>query len=236
MNKMLQQIQVVLFSPEIAIPDKLKLAHCINEATSGQFNGDPMILPIPDDAPQEIPRIQLRSKDGQHILSVTKIRLDYVLQSPGDHDSLSLPDTDLFERIAAILLYMKDSGHAQITRCGIMTNWVIGLDKGPAANHLLSTYIKDQTAIIDPIELELHCLTNNTVANRKVNFWTHLRSARKKSDPEQDAFVAILMDMNTSAELPSDFDEDSVQAFLKESSCIMNSTLGKHIAAMEAVQ
>lgn len=47
----------------------------IEDALTPQFLS-PAVIPVPDDAPPEIPRIQLTSKNGHSTLSVTPIRID----------------------------------------------------------------------------------------------------------------------------------------------------------------
>jgi hypothetical protein len=67
----INQIQLVLFNPGMAISDKIRLANNINNTLGGLFDGDPVVLPLPPDAPPELPRILLSSKDGKKKLQAS---------------------------------------------------------------------------------------------------------------------------------------------------------------------
>jgi len=77
MSEQIEQIQLVLFSPGIVITNKPKLVSNINDALQGLFDGDLAILPIPDDAPAEIPRIILKSNDEKYTLQITTKRVNF---------------------------------------------------------------------------------------------------------------------------------------------------------------
>ncbi len=77
-------IRMVLFSPGIVIMNKLEVAHNINKVLSFLFDGDPVIVPLSEDAPSELPRIQLNSKKGIYSLSIAKNRIDFVFRNK-DH-------------------------------------------------------------------------------------------------------------------------------------------------------
>lgn len=223
--------QLVLFSPGIIIIDKLKAASAINDNLSGLFDGDPIILPLPEDAPSEIPGIQMCSKDGRYNLSIARSRLDFAFKYKEEEENL-FPIPGLFERFLSIFQYFRDNTHTQITRCAIVNNWIVELEN-PAADFLLSKYIRSGTPIIRPYELELHYLTKESIAGFESNKWTRIKSARKINEPEQNRFIAFHMDINTLVEIPYEFNRESLRLFLDQSSKIMNETIEKHFKNME---
>lgn len=228
MNIRPEDMQLVLFSPGIIIVDKLKAANAINDNLWGLFDGDPIIVPIPDDVPSEIPRIRMSSKDGRYNLATGRSRLDFIFRYQEDDVKNSFPIPGLFEKFLIIFKYFREIIHTQITRCAIVTNWIIELEKSPSAEFLLLKYIRSKTPIMKPYELELHYLTKESIAGFEVNKWTRIKSARKTSEPVQNRFIVFHMDINTLAEMAYEFDKKSLQRFLDQSSKIINDSIVKH--------
>ena len=228
MNIKVEQEQLVLFSPGVTLVDKLKMANAINDSLSGLFDGDPVILPLPEDAPSEFPRIQLRSKDERYSLSIAKGRLDFIFRYLKDEEKTLFPVPDLFEKFLVIFRYFKENIHTQFTRCAIVTNWLIELRESPGAEYLLLKYIRSEVPISKPYELELHYLIKDLIAGFEVNRWTRIKSARKISEPKLNKFVVFHIDINTLAEKMYEFDKDSLQRFLKASSKAINETIQLH--------
>lgn len=231
MNIKPDNTQLVLFSPGIIIIDKLKTASAINDNLSGLFDGDQVILPLHEDVPSDIPRIQMRSKDERYALSIARSRLDFVFKYREDVENL-FPIPGLFEKFLDIFQYFRDNIHTQTTRCAIVNNWIIELEN-PAADFLLSKYIRDETPINRPYELELHYLTKESIAGFESNMWTKIKSVRKIKEPQQNRFITFLIDINTLAEIPYEFNKESLRLFLDQSSKIMNETIEKHFKNME---
>jgi len=137
------------------------------------------------------------------------------------------------EKFLAIFQYFKENLHTQITRCAIVTEWILELEKSPAAEFLLSKYIRSETPISKPYELEIHYLTKESIAGFEANKWTRIKSARRISEPGQNWFIVFHVDINTLAEMTYEFDEESLQRFLDQSSKVMNETMDKHLKNME---
>jgi len=233
MNIRIDHTQLVLFSPGIIIIDKLKAANAINDSLSGLFDGDPVILPLPEDAPPQIPRIQMSSKDGRYNLSIARNKLDFIFRYDKDDEKNLFPVPDLLEKFLVIFQYFRENIHTQITRCAIVTNWIIELEKTSAAEFLLLKYIRSDAPIIKSHELELHYLTKESIGRFEVNKWTRIKSARKTSAPEQNRFIVFHIDINTLEEVAYEFDKGSLQRFLDQSSNVMNQTIKKHLKNME---
>jgi hypothetical protein len=103
------------------------------------------------------------------------------------------------------------------------------LEKTAAAEFLLRKYIRNEAPIVRPYELELHYLNKESVAEFKVNNWTRIKSTRKTSELEQNWFINFSMDINTVSDITYEWDKESLQRFLEQSSDIMKGTLEKHL-------
>jgi hypothetical protein len=231
MSIRINQLQLVLYSPGIVIVDKLKIASTINEYVSGLFDGDPVIVPLPEDAPSELPGMHLRSKDERYNFLVARNRIDLFFQPKED---ITFPPLGLFETFLSLFQFLQEHVHTQFTRCAMVTTWMMELEKPSGAEYLRANYLRPDAPIKDPDELELHYLTKDTIAGFDVNKWTRMKSARRLSEPGQNTFVIALIDINTLSEKNYTFDRDTLQRFLNESSQVANDTIQTHLKPAEA--
>jgi hypothetical protein len=232
MNIRIISAQLVIYSTGIVITNKLKVANAINDNLSCLFDSDPIILPLPEDAPPEFPRIQMFSKDKRYSLSITSNRIDFIFQYK-EEDEKSFPIPGFFEKFLTIFQYFSENLHTQFTRSAIVTNWIIELENISAAKVLLDKYIQDKTPIVKPYELELHYLTKGFAAEFEINKWVRIKSARKMGQPEKNNLIVFLIDINTIAEKTYEFDKDSLQRFLEQSNRITEETIEEHLKKIE---
>ena len=76
MPKKVFGIQVAFFFTEESNISILKIAAAIQEAFKAMFPTEPQILPLPQDAPPEVPRCIFQKPDGSATLTVSPIRMD----------------------------------------------------------------------------------------------------------------------------------------------------------------
>ena len=224
----LQQKQLALFSPGIVVADKLRTANALNEILGGLFDSDPVLLPLPDTAPPEFPHTLLKSKDDRHTLKIAKNRLDFFYQNKEEEESL-FPVPSVFDNFLKIFGYFKENAHTHFTRSAIVTDWSVELEKSTGAEYLLRKYIREKTPIHNPLDAELHYLNKISIAEFKANQWIRLKSARKISGPEQNKFIIFHVDINTLGEETYEFDKDSLQKFLSESSEVVKNAVDTHL-------
>jgi hypothetical protein len=232
MNIKIISAQLVIYSTGIVISNKLKVANAINDNLSCLFDSDPIILPLPEDAPPEFPRIQMFSKDKRYSLSITSNRIDFIFQYK-EEDEKSFPIPGFLEKFLTIFQYFSENLHTQFTRSAIVTNWIIELENISAAEVLLDKYIQDKTPIVKPYELELHYLTKGFAAEFEINKWVRIKSARKMGEPEKNNLIVFLIDINTIAEKNYEFDKNSLQRFLEQSNRITEETIEEHLKKIE---
>lgn len=211
----------------MVISDKLKITNSLNDSLSGLFDGDPVILPFPNDAPPEIPRILLKSKDEQYNLQITMNRIDFIHRYPKDVKIERYPVPDLYEKFVSIHKNLADI-NVEFNRAAVVTNWIIESDS-PGALLLQAKYIQERVPFEDPSKIEVHCLTKETVAGCESNKWVRIKSAHKISAPEQNQFLLLVIDINTMAEKPRQFDKALLNKFLSDCTEITNQTKEVHL-------
>jgi len=192
----IKQIQLVLFSPGIIILDKAKLVVKINKELRTLFNGDQVIPPVPEGAPLEILKIILKSKDEQYVLQISGKRIDFFYNSLPKNSVVKFPIDGLYEKFVTISKCFTEETHCQFLRSAMVTRWVVELEKS-GTEYIASNYLSRDVPFENPHKLELHYLIKENIVGCKVNKWVRIKSARRISDPIQNNFLTILIDINT---------------------------------------
>ncbi|MEA1965506.1 MAG: hypothetical protein U9O41_10365 [Candidatus Aerophobetes bacterium] len=223
----IKQVQLVLFSPGIVISDKAKLAVKINKELQTLFNGDPVMPPIPGDAPLEIPRIVLKSKNERYILQISVKRVNFFYNSPPENSAVKFPVNGLYEKFIAISKCLGGETYCQFLRSAIVTQWIVELGKS-GTQYIASNYLRKDVPFKNPYNLELHYLTKENIAGCRVNKWVRIKTTRRISDPTQNNFLTVLIDINTVADEKYKVDTKLLMQFLNESSKFIEETMDRH--------
>jgi len=230
----LNSVYIALFSPGIVIPDKLKVASSINTALSNLFDGDPLILPLPEDIPSDFPRIELNSKDLRYKLRIAGNNFSFIFKNPQEEEKEDLlPDEDLFKKFTTVFCYFKNELNTQFVRCGVVVDWMIKLEKQRCLEFLLEKYIKDKVPVEKPLETILRFRMRDKILEFDTNKWIEIRSVPERSVSEQKELFVFKIDINTLAERVYKFEEETVRSFLKSSVDVMKKELEKHKSLWE---
>lgn len=221
--------QLVLFSPGIIIPDKLKFANAIRDKYLPELNGDPVIIPIPDDAPDEIMRIQMNSKDKRFTLLIAKSRIDFFFKYKEDSADQIFPPPGLYEKFTSFFQYLSEELHIPITRAANVTRAYLDINNKANAPEILSKkYLKDGIPIKNSVELEIHSLNRRQLAGFEINKWTRIFSSHLAGKPNNKSVISFLIDINTLAEITYSFEKASLLKFLEDSAENIKLTLKEH--------
>lgn len=87
------------------------------------FDADPIMLPIPDDAPKEVPRIILKTKDARFQIDVTKVQM-LLKMNPVEANILSLDRgfSDLCEKVEFIDGVLKSEDDIEVKKYGMVAS------------------------------------------------------------------------------------------------------------------
>lgn len=225
MEIFVRRILVVLFG-DIALSDRIGVAQNLNKATKNLFSGEQTILPIPDDAPPEIPRIILGSKDKIFSCHVSPKRLEFSLrQKKGENKKLGEVQDDFLSQLANIAGAVKTELRVKVERVGIVVNSAMFL-KESSVDFLMEKFLKQGT-IMDPHELNLNFLHKFALGEFKVNRWHRFRclSPGGKETLEEANALLIETDMNTLSEIKYDFSTGQIPVFCSQVFTFMESDL-----------
>ncbi len=176
---------------------KMVLDHC-----SHQFDGDPTVLPLPDDAPKEIPRIVLERKDKSMKLEITPVRLNLFRTKTQDEDKI-LPKRFLGTQPELLRKLTEDMGADCVRMAVVLERFC--LKKEPAKD--IAIHFSKEGLTKEPFDrpsaFELHSLKKYTFLDSfEVNSWVRIKSG--KAQPEKGVFRPAIIahqDINTLAEL-----------------------------------
>jgi|GEM_PF-1592395 len=131
LNFKIKKIQFALFPKNFNPVDKSKIAQDIKIQTNNIFDGEDTILPLPIDAPFEIPRIILKSKSGNLSCNISLSRIDF-FRNTNSEDKLSDIKDELIKTISQISSYFIDNSSVLIGRMGFVVdfNFNTGEDGG----------------------------------------------------------------------------------------------------------
>lgn len=139
------QLQLALFFRDIETrPDRF-----ISEISDDIFNQMPIILPIPPDAPIEIPIVMLNSCDGRYSCNIAKSRIDFILNNTNSNKDIL---SDLNEFIRNIRSYSTIIfNNKKIIRFGLIANYFVENDN--AVDSIESKYMKKSIGNLEELNI-----------------------------------------------------------------------------------
>lgn len=155
----LVQFQFVLFFDEIENrPDKL--ANKVEDALGGIFDQMPTILPIPPDAPIEVPSVIMKSSNGIYTCNVAKNRVDFIVNYTNDGESISIS----FEKFNKLINSFSTAvySYKNIVRFGLIGTYFCK-DNDPA-NRIKTKYFQKEIGDLTELNVRFNKrFTNNNI-------------------------------------------------------------------------
>ena len=215
----IQNIQGVLFVQNFAFRNKLAIASKINEALNNLFDGDPIMLDLPPEAPPEIPRIQLKDHNAAYSMNFSPIRIDFLYSEPGKPektlDSLSDAYLKYLFRIAELI---KTDYHLPTPRMALVLKTLSEIETESGL------FVHDKFLAGNPFfrgasKLEIHALEKTKMKDYNVNRWFRIRTGAtvEVGLPVNKKALSVEVDINTIPETGLDFDTEKIKDFYKSS-------------------
>jgi len=202
------QVQSSWFLNGLGSVDRLELAKKLTEASQNAFDGDPAIIPLPNEVPIEAPIIILKSKDDTLQLNVAHTRVDFFSKPPAlrtEGHQLLLP----LDKLGAIVDVLSLS--SVVLRQAIISLWASQPSEGGAA-YISRYYLQPDSLVTNAASAEVHLLHKVHVANIASNRWTRLRSL--STSDSKDDLLTILIDINSVPAKTQTFDRRTSSEFL----------------------
>ncbi len=210
MQFLINSMHSVLFT-SLDLQNKLELASVMHNETKMVFNGEPIILPVPDDAPSEIPRIILTSKDNEHKCHVSKERVEFIYSNEANPDrEVSELREQFIVTLGDIAKVVKSSWKAEVYRLGFVINSV---SHHEAPVEIIKTKFIREGVLNHPRRLEVYVLDRMTWDTLKINRGYRVSSIVKREGKEERELLSVNFDINTIPEEKYSFDTESIVAF-----------------------
>jgi hypothetical protein len=196
----LKSIQTALFIKEFDV-DKANIYNFPNEikSYSSIFDGDPFFTNVPSDAPKDIPRLILKSKDDRYNCNISLNRVD-LFQNNLKKD-LSLEEQK--EAIKSIFNFLEKK-KITINRVGFIGNFLTIIEEQTSAEYINSEFIKED-ALKNPRELIINYSKRTKQEEINFNVFLRLLGKNEKNLNLQIDVNTIQEDMETNVFNERDF-------------------------------
>jgi len=206
------KFQTVSFTPDLNITNSLKIANTVGSILGDLLDGETSILPIPQDAPADIPRIILSSSDKRWKLNISLQRTDLFYNSPPELDG-EIVSIKEYSGISSNFFggYQKELD-LRVQRLAFVTDRVAVKDD--ALDYVLKKFCnKDQIKKGRPFynakRFEIHSLKKYDWEDFHINSWVRTKFLPIRTrDNETAPALLVSNDLNTLST-----DEDPGAAF-----------------------
>ena len=171
----------------------------------------------PADAPKEIPRITLDSKDKKYKLEVAPIRINFFRNKIDENDKI-IPN-DVITPAVSLLTQLLDSLGTQCDRIAIVIDR--NSIKDDASKVIASHFCKDnfiKEPFDRPSEFEIHSLKKYSFLEKfEVNSWVRIRSAHMRYESGIiHPIINVQQDINTIAEATKIYSKEDITIFYEK--------------------
>ena len=187
------------------------------EKFGDDFPADPVSLPIPDNAPREIPRLIMKNDDGTRTLQVSPARVDIVLRPPIDF-SLQTGDPLALD----VLNYLESKFHTRYGRLSVVITRLHQLaNPGIAlAKHFCKQEWVDSKALDRSDVFEMHAYRRYRVSDEfpQINSWIrHKAGVHLLFGEKPVTGIIVEQDLNTPQELENSsiYETSTRESFFK---------------------
>ncbi|MBI2613978.1 MAG: hypothetical protein HYW62_04375 [Candidatus Levybacteria bacterium] len=200
--------QIAYFLGSLDLSDRLKVAEIVRKELGNVLDGQPTILPIPDDAPLEIPRVILTSKNGEFICNISANRFDFINKLPEGKEGMNISHVE--KNLPGIINKLNKLLFAGLNatsyRLGLIINYTFTPKEG-GLSFLKSNLLGDENDIAS--ELQMHKLIHGQIKSLKVNNWVRLIAVETKP-------LLIVSDINTTQTEKYEINNELALAFFEQ--------------------
>jgi len=220
MNFQITNIQVALFSPGIDLSDKLSLAQKVKEGTGSLLDGESIVLPIPNDAPAEIPRIILRNKTKHTSLNISLNKIDFFI-NPKANDKFVNSSNEVIKIYKSLLDTLYKVSPLVTHRIGYVFN--LKSTVRDSVEFITTQYFGDFKKGKNWKDINFGLLREDAISGKASNIWFRINPDKKQDGDVDSKKVAIMFDINTLPKEIHKLDGKNIVKYLKESTKYLES-------------
>jgi hypothetical protein len=194
---------------------------------SDTFDGDTTVIPLPSDAPAEIPRLTLLSSDNKIKMEIAVNRLN--LFSYRKEDGANIDEDSFFDLCFRVLKEYIGCTTAKVGRLALVI--VKFLEDSDPGLTLARHFCKDELVVEPfnrPEDFEIHSRKKYKLEDVNINSWVRCKSAILMKD--NVPIILVEQDINTLAEelKNNEFDMDQICSFVATAAKEQKSILDKY--------
>jgi hypothetical protein len=196
----LASCQASVFTPDGGF-SAAKIIKAFYSKHAALFDAEPTSLPVPDEAPSEIPRVILESVSHEWKCQLSPVRGDLIwARTKSTSRQISL--SEFFQQSASVLLDYVDALGTRVGRlAGLTTRFCEHDDPGKFLARHFCQQRWDEAPLNRPENFELHAHKKFLLAGEfQVNSWARNKTGLLAGEAPQKRVVLFEQDMNTLAE------------------------------------
>ena len=208
-------IQATVFMPGFNFVTA-KILKSLLDLGSSLFDGDPTVLPLPEDAPVDIPRVTLKNRDSSMRLEVAPLRINFFRIKINEDDRIA---TGEFISTAGDFLkkVLNNIGAGCGRMAAVINRFCYNDNPGlEIAKHFCKGPFMEKP-FDRPNSFELHAHKKYPfLSSFEINSWVRIKSGRvKPKNGTPRAIVLAEQDINTLAELMDSkiYSEEEISKF-----------------------
>lgn len=231
-NLFVKSLQAAVFVPSLDLSNKIALASELVDETGKLFAGEPVILPIPPDAPSEIPRIILKSKDDYYSMNISLNRFDFYYNEQSINKGLPVRQlseikTSFIDKLKKTTGSIKRVSGVKIVRLGFIPTLQVKIND--ASQIVNNAFLKPKRITNNLYDLNLGILKRAKLEQLKVNIWFRINPFRKAGDKLDNKLLIIRFDINTIPEELLDLQEKKVVNFFSSAYKYIEDNISSYI-------
>lgn len=205
----LTKFPVAIFFAAQDFGDKLTLSTRLRDSAEGIFDGEALVLPVPENARPELPRIQLQASDNSAVLQLSNVRLAVEWSNrTGGPVQWNQVMPDYLASLAGLLRVFVGE-YAKPLRFALSPQIIFELDS--SANEYLARNILQSGRILrTPHDIKLGFMDRIELAGLPAHFAMNVASARRKDDPERDSAIVLQFEVRSQALPEASFGADQI--------------------------
>ncbi len=196
------KVLAAIFTPDFNMSNSLNIANTAFNLLGDRLDGEHSILPIPQDAPADIPRITLRSSDKLLSLTIAPSRTNLVFNIPLDSVLDIIDHPSYYSDLSKFFVEFSTKLDLKVQRLGYVTDRLIL--KEDALYLILNQFCNKEKInkggpFYNPKRFEIHSLKKYDWEGFQLNSWVKLKFLPIESSKDRAIKPALLVqnDLNT---------------------------------------
>lgn len=218
MDFLVRSFQAALFGA-FDIRDPLELGQCVRSSVGDLLSGEPLVLPLPSDAPLEIPRIVLKDKEEHYSCNISGARLDLYYREKNPSVKWTDLRDEYLKHLFSISQTIVKALRARITRLGSVAELRVPVGASPSLT-IRKAFLRDGV-LAGEREIQLAVLHRESWETIEINRWVRLTGKAGESA------LRVVIDINSIPEKQYDFEVDNIASFYNRVSNFLIADLEK---------